>query len=399
MINRTLARKLREDALRYPVISLTGPRQSGKTTLARAAFPEHEYLLLEDPEVREEALSDPKGLLGRRRGGVILDEVQRAPELFSYLQGIVDEEDRPGRFVLTGSSNFLLMERVTQTLAGRTAVRHLLPLAMEEIYERDGQTDPTPASVDDARSIAKPAPTWLETVLTGFFPRIHDKGLPPQDWLASYFQTYLQRDVRSLSNVGDLEAFRRFVSLCAGRSGQLLNLSALGADAGISQPTARRWLSVLEASFLVVRLPPHQRNFNKRIVRSPKLYFLDSGLLCYLLRVRAPEDLEFHSARGAVFETFVVGELYKRSLHRGLEPDLYFWRDSNGREVDLLLERGSHLHPVEIKSGETVPADAFRGLNNWLRLTEDPAGPATLVHAGDRARIVRNIDVLPWYGF
>jgi len=393
MIPRTLASKLLADATRYPVITVTGPRQSGKTTLVRAAFKDHSYVTLEDPDERRMALEDPRGFLGRFHDGVILDEVQRAPELFSYIQGIVDQEDRPGRFVCTGSQNFLLLQSVSQSLAGRAAVRHLLPLSLDELLGRENGSsfrDLEPAETPPKMDL------W-ETLFTGFYPRIHDKGLPPQDWLGSYHQTYLERDVRALVNVGDLEAFRLFMGLCAGRSGQILNLSSLGADAGISQPTARRWLSVLEASFLVMRLPAHHRNFNKRLVKSPKLHFLDTGLLCHLLRIRSPEELVLHSQRGAVFESYVVSELMKRALHRGHAPDLFFWRDASGHEVDLLLERSGGPIPVEMKSGATVPSDAYRGLDHWRTLAGDPESEAVLVYGGNQIHRRRGVEIRPWW--
>ncbi|MFH1530583.1 MAG: ATP-binding protein [Pseudomonadota bacterium] len=393
MIPRTLSHVLLTDATRYPVITVTGPRQSGKTTLVQATFQDHEYVTLEDPDERRIALEDPRGFLGRFRNGVILDEAQRAPELFSYIQGIVDQEDRPGRFVCTGSQNFLLARSVSQSLAGRAAVRHLLPLSFDELR---GQETETPFMHLDAARVAPQKDLW-ETLFTGFYPRIHDKLLPPQDWLGSYHQTYLERDVRDLINVGDLEAFRLFMGLCAGRSGQLLNLSSLGADAGISQPTARRWLSVLEASFLVMRLPSHHRSFKKRLVKSPKLHFLDTGLLCYLLRIRSPEELILHSQRGAVFESFVISELMKRSLHHGQAPELFFWRDATGHEVDLLLDRSGGPIPVEIKSGATIPSDAFRGLDHWRILAGVPESRAVLVYGGDQLHQRRGVEIRPWW--
>jgi len=386
MIPRRLATKLLEDATRYPIITVTGPRQSGKTTLVRATFAEHRYVSLEDPDERRMALEDPRGFLGRFEEPAILDEAQRAPELFSYLQGIVDQEDRPGRFVLTGSQQFLLLRSVSQSLAGRASVRHLLPFSLAELGEPPAaETSPPPLGR-----------LW-EVLHRGFYPRIHDKGLPAPDWLRSYLQTYLERDVRDLLNVSDLEAFRLFMGLCAGRSGQLLNLSSLASDAGISHTTARRWLSVLEASFLVVRIPAHHRNFNKRLVKSPKLHFLDTGLLCVLLRIRTPEDLHLHALRGAVFESFVVSELMKRAVHRGLEPDLFHWRDSSGREVDLLVDGPGGLLPVEIKSGATVPSDAFRGLDHWRTLAGDPESRALLVYGGDRRHRRRGVEIRPWW--
>jgi len=381
MLRRTLLPVLRQAADQYPVVTLTGPRQSGKTTLSRIAFPDHTYASLEDPDQREFATTDPRGFLSQFDRPVILDEAQRVPDLFSYIQTRVDASGQSGQFVLTGSQSFLLMNTITQSLAGRAAVLHLLPLSQAEIHERSplsresiGQHMP-PASVPVESSL-------MDTLFTGGYPRIHDRRLSPQEWLANYYRTYVERDVRELLNVGDLEAFGRFIGLCAGRTGQLLNLSSLGNDCGISQPTARRWLSVLEASFLVFLLRPHHGNFNKRLVKSPKLYFLDSGLLTYLLRIRSPSELLTHSARGAVFESFVVSELVKSALHKGQEPDLYFWRDSSGHEVDILLEQGGEIVPIEVKSGETLADDFFSGLKYWLRLAQKPAGPAALVYGG-----------------
>jgi len=261
-----------------------------------------------------------------------------------------------------------------------------------------GPYPPGPPTAE-TKEAEKPVATWMETVFRGFYPRIHHHGLPAQDWLGSYFQTYLQRDVRELINVGDLEAFRRFVTLCAGRSGQLTNLSALGAETGVSQPTARRWLSLLEASFIVTLLPPFHRSFNKRLLRSPKLYFLDTGLLCYLLRIREPEQLEFHSSRGAIFETFVVSEWMKRAFHRGLEPDLYFWRESGGLEVDMLHDGGDRLLPIEVKAGDTVRPDSLRGLERWRSLAGTPEAEAMLIYTGDMVRFSKNVHILPWFAF
>jgi len=395
MIPRTLSRILRDVAGDYPVVSLTGPRQSGKTTLVRHDFAEADYASLEDPELRAFAGEDPRGFLAQFSGQVILDEVQRAPHLFSYIQTVVDEEDRPGRFILSGSQNFLLLEAVSQSLAGRCAILHLLPFSLAELEAR------SPLDVDAIGS-RLPAPRegsrgdLMATLVRGFYPRIHARGLDPGRWLRDYFQTYVERDVRQILQVGDLEAFDRFVRLCAGRNGQLLNLSSLANDCGITHSTARRWLSVLEASFLVVLLRPHHRSFNKRLVKSPKLYFLDSGLLCYLLRIRSAEDLRLHASRGAVFESYVVSELLKGYLHRGEEPDLYFWRDASGHEVDVLIDHGSRQVPVEVKSGQTVAADFFRGLDYWRKLADDPEAPAALVYGGERSYRRRGVTVYGW---
>ena len=398
MIPRTLEASLHKAAKNYPAITVTGPRQSGKTTLVRHAFPDHDYISLEDPEQRAYALDDPRGFLARFSDGVVLDEVQRTPDLFSYIQTIVDNEDRPGRFILTGSQNFLLLKNISQTLAGRCSVQHLLPFSLDEL---NGYT---PLPIDEigvtmSGSRSAPPRSLNETLFTGFYPRIHDKNLEPQDWLRNYYQTYLERDVRDLVKVGDLEAFRRFMALCAGRCGQLLNLNSLAADCGITHTTARRWLSVLEASFLVILLRPHFRNFKKRLVKTPKLYFLDAGLLCYLLRIREPEELSLHGARGSVFECFVVAELYKRALHAGREPDLYFWRDSTGHEVDVLVERDSAQTPLEIKSGQTVAADFFKGLDYWRKLANENEQAAALIYGGDQSYVRRGTAVYTWWAF
>lgn len=395
MINRHLAATLKRSASHYPVLTVTGPRQSGKTTLVRSLFGKHTYVSLEAPDVREFAAEDPRGFLGQFDRGVVLDEVQRVPNLFSYIQGIVDSADKPGQFVLTGSQNFLLLQQVSQSLAGRTSVFHLLPFSRAELEARE----PLPIK-DIGRTVPKrksgPA-NLFQTLFAGSYPRIHDKGLDPQEWLRNYYQTYIERDVRSILNVGDIETFGRFVRLCAGRTGQLLNLSSLGADCGVSHATAKRWLSVLETSFIVYLLRPHHKNFSKRLVKSPKLYFLDTGLLCYLLRIRSADELVTHSSRGAVFETFVLTELLKAYLNQGLEPDVHFWRDSAGNEVDLVLDQGMELVPIEIKSGETVAADFFKGLQYWRSLPGQIDCPATLVFGGETSVKRREATVYSWH--
>ena len=395
MIPRRLENVLRKAAKEYPAVTLTGPRQSGKTTLVRQVFAAHEYVSLEAPDVRQFALEDPRGFLNQFKGGVILDEVQRTPDLLSYVQGIVDEHPAPGHFVLTGSQNFLLLQRVTQSLAGRTCVLHLLPFSFPERSGRKGLPLESIGVTVPRRSA--PKETLFDVLFTGSYPRIHDKGLEPQTWLRNYYQTYIERDVRSILNVGDLETFGRFVRLCAGRAGQLINLSSLAADCGVSHVTAKRWLSVLEASFLVYQLRPHHRNFNKRLMKSPKLYFLDTGLLCYLLRIRSPEELRTHAARGPIFESFVVSEALKAYHNRGREPDIYFWRDSVGHEIDLLLEEGADLIPVEVKSGETIASDFFNGPRFWRTLPGQEEAPSALVYGGDSSSKRNEVAVHAWH--
>ncbi len=398
MIARHLSNTLEAAARDYPVVTVTGPRQSGKTTLVRAAFPRHHYASMEDPDARVFAKEDPRGFLAQFPGKVILDEAQRAPDLFSYIQGIVDREDRPGHFILSGSQNFLLLNRINQSLAGRCAVLRLLPFSRSELIGRrmrdvaalrqsrrsGGTTDQTSTA------------DLFGTLFTGGYPRIHDKGLQPQSWLGNYYQTYLERDVRDLLNVGDIESFGQFARLCAGRSGQLLNTSSLAVDAGVSHTTARRWLSILEANFIIYSLRPHRRNFNKRLVKSPKLYFLDTGLLCYLLRVQSPADLVAHAARGAIFETWVVSETIKNYYNRGAEPDVFFWRDSAGHEIDLLIDLGAKQVPIEIKSGQTVASDFFAGIDYWRGLTGEPECAAGLVFGGGASYTRHAVSVVSW---
>lgn len=395
MIQRALEPVLRKLAEQYPVVTLTGPRQSGKTTLVQAVFPHHQYASLEEPDVREYALEDPRGFLGQFAGGVILDEVQRAPDLFSYVQTIVDREDRSGRFILTGSQNFLLLRSISQSLAGRSAILHLLPLSLRELTGRE----PFPLETlghELPQTRPENPPELLEILFRGFYPRIHDKGLDPATWYSGYYQTYVERDVREIVNVGNIEAFGRFVRLCAGRNGQLLSLTSLANDCGITHTTASRWISILETSFLIRLFRPYHANFGKRLIKSPKLYFLDTGLLCYLLRIHSPEDLRLHASRGPIFESFVISELIKNFLHQGKEPGLYFWRDSAGHEIDAVVDLGNERVAVEIKSGETVAADFFAGLDFWRTLVGDSEAPAALVTGGDRSYRRRGVQVYTW---
>lgn len=350
MIERQLEPHLIAVASRYPVVTLTGPRQSGKTTLCRSAFPDRPYVSLENPTQRELATRDPVGFLAQYPDGVILDEIQRAPELPSYLQGMVDEDSRPGRFILTGSQNFSLVQAVSQSLAGRTALLELLPLSLAEVRR-------FPAPAQDLNSIL-----WV-----GGYPRLFAEQLPPEEWLATYVSTYVERDAREVLKIGDLITFQTFIRLCAGRAGQLLNLSSLAADCGISQPTARSWLSVLEASYIAFRLQPFHTNLSKRLIKAPKLYFYDSGLLCNLLGIEHPGQLVSHPLRGGIFESWVVAELMKQYLHQGRRPRFSFYRDRDRLEVDLLIERATELTAIEIKSSQTPPASALQGIENLAK--------------------------------
>ena len=395
MFKRTLSGKLSALAKKFPVVSIMGPRQSGKTTLSKKVFEDHDYVSLEEPDEREFALADPKGFLRRFSGGVILDEVQRAPDLLSYIQGIVDRENIPGRFILTGSQQFHVMEKISQTLAGRTAIVYLLPLSLNELL---GQPTPDPYEIDILPDKKKRTPFSLEDILyKGLYPRIHDRGLEPHEWLSAYYRTYVERDVRDVANIGNLDAFQRFVRLCACRTGQLLNLSSLASDCGISHTTARHWVSILQAGFIIQLLPPHHENFSKRIIKSPKIYFLDTGLLCYLLRIRETEDIPVHPLKGAIFENFVFSEIYKAFAHRGELPPLYFWRDRTGHEVDIVIDTGKRLVPVEIKSAETIDSSFFDGLRYYISLGIPVSKTGVLVHGGDALYQRENFTVRPWF--
>jgi predicted AAA+ superfamily ATPase len=348
----------------YPVLTLTGPRQAGKTTLCRSTFPDLPYVNLEAPDVREAALDDPRGLLRRFPDGAILDEVQRAPELMSYLQPLVDEDRRNGLFVVTGSQQLEVTASVTQSLAGRTGILRLLPLSIGELCRLN-----PPTRTDDM-------------LFAGFYPRLHEQGIPPRQGLGDYIETYVERDLRQLSAIHDLGIFHRFVRLCAGRTAQVLNVKGLGEDAGISHTTAGQWLDLLEASYVCFRLRPLHVNVSKRLIKSPKLYFYDVGVASYLLGMRGPDDLSTHPLRGALFENLVVVEALKALWNAGERPELYFYRESTGSEVDLVLECGMGRVAIEVKSTATFAPRQLDGLRKFRKATGAP-GADILVVDGD----------------
>ncbi|MCP4677516.1 MAG: ATP-binding protein [Deltaproteobacteria bacterium] len=394
MLNRALTDVIAKSAEKMPVITIIGPRQSGKTTLARATFPDKAYFSLESPANREAARSDPEGVLARFPKGVIFDEVQRAPDLLSYIQVAVDENDMPGRFVLTGSQNFLLMQTVSQTLAGRTALLTLLPFSVRELTQL-APVDPRGLMFVEEET--EPGTELWQTLWTGLYPRIHDKGLDPGRWLADYHRTYVERDVRDVLKVMDVDGFERFVRLAAARTGQELNYASLAADAGISQPTARQWMTTLRVSSLVTLLLPHHQNYRKRLRKRPKLHFLDTGLVCYLLGIHSPSVLRNHPLRGAIFESFVVSELTKAFVHRGLEAPLYHWRDATGHEVDVIVDLGDRLVPVEVKSSVTLGSHVFDGLRWWTGIGSNPTTGGMLVHGGKARHEQDGFSVRPWW--
>lgn len=347
----------------YPIVTVLGPRQSGKTTLCKHMLPDMPYLSLENPDTARRALSDPRAFLAAHSKGVILDEIQRAPELLSYIQGLVDENPNPGRFILTGSAQMDLMGKVSQSLAGRTALMTLLPFSLSEAYPKKSNL------------------ATEEILFRGFFPRVHAHKLDAREAMDFYCATYLERDVRSILQVRDLGQFDSFLRLGATRTAQILNVSGLGADAGLSNHTANQWLSVLQASHLVYLLKPHHANLGKRLIKSPKLHWLDSGLCSYLLEMRTPQHVGTHPMRGAMFESFVATELIKQAFNSGHRPNLFYFRDNHGLEIDLLLDFGEHVVPIEVKLGQTVNKDFFKGLAAYEALNKH-ALPGILIYGG-----------------
>jgi predicted AAA+ superfamily ATPase len=364
----------------FPVLTVTGPRQSGKTTLSRLLAPNLPYFSLEDPDTRSFAREDPRAFLKQAAGGAIIDEIQRVPELFSYLQGIVDADRRMGQFILTGSSQFELIESITQSLAGRASMLTLLPFSLAELQ----QAKRVPASVD-------------ELLYTGLFPPIYDRMIEPHIWIQDYIATYMERDVRQILNIQDLATFQRFIQLCAGRIGQLLNLSSLASDTGISRVTAESWLSVLQASHLIFIVRPWFTNTSKRFIKTPKLYFSDPGLAAWFLGIRNAGHVTAHPQRGALFENWVMTELLKAQTNSGHKPSLYFLRDKDGHEVDAIIETAPDtFQAVEVKSGETVASDSFAGLDYWRRHLAGKTLVPWLVHGGSSFQERDKACVLPW---
>jgi predicted AAA+ superfamily ATPase len=383
MIDRQALRLIGQLARGFPVIALTGPRQSGKTTLARQAFPDKPYFSLEDLEIRQRFMADPRQFFALLPDGAVLDEVQRCPEIFSYLQGVVDERARMGGFVITGSQQFGLLGNITQSLAGRVGLVHLLPLSVREL-----------------RGAGLASTSLEQTVWMGGYPALFDQRRQldkPTQWLSAYATTYLERDVRQLLEVSKLSLFQRFLVMCAARTGQLLNLSALATDCGISHTTARSWLTVLEASYVVYLLQPHHENFGKRLVKMPKLYFLDTGLLCHLLRIDSPQTLATHALRGSIFESWVVGETLKHRWNQGLPADIYFWRDNHGVEIGLLYQHNGKLHAVEIKSGTTFATDWLHACQRWKRYAGTAAADPVLVYGGQDSYSLQGVQVRAWH--
>jgi uncharacterized protein len=378
MVQRQLEKKLKHIYRYFPVVSLNGPRQSGKSTLLKNVFPKLPYITLENPDDLQIALADPRRFLSGYPKGVIIDEVQNAPQLFSYIQGIVDSNKKI-KFVLSGSQNFLLSQHISQTLAGRVGVLTLLPFSIAEM-----------------KAAALLKKDFEQTAFTGFYPRIFDKKIPPSLFYPSYLQTYVQRDVLQLIKVTDTAAFTKFIRLLAGRVGQLVNFSTLASDIGIAVNTIKAWLSVLEASYIIYMLKPHHENFAKRLVQQPKIYFYDTGLLCYLLGIENPKQVDTHFARGNIFENFIIIELLKNKLNTAQQPSLFFWRDKHGKEVDCIVDAGGKLYPVEIKSSHTKSLHFFDGVNYYRNLAKTKSKKSFVVYGGKEKVETKDGIMMPW---
>jgi predicted AAA+ superfamily ATPase len=377
MIQRAITEQIKKMAAKMPVISITGPRQSGKTTVARMCFPHYDYVNLENPDVFAEAASDPRLFLTRFQSGLIVDEIQLLPELFSYIQTISDERGNPGEYVLTGSQNFLLSAKISQSLAGRIFVTHLLPFSISELKQA-------------GYAVEKPA----ACILKGFYPRIYAWDIEPHLFYPSYIQTYAERDIRQIVNVSNLFLFQKFMRLAAGRIGQLLNFNSLATELGVDLKTVKSWFSILETSFVIFFLQPHYLNFSKRLLKTPKLYFYDTGLACSLLGIRKEEDLDLHWAKGALFENMVIADLHKNYYNRVEKPPLYYWRDSSGNEVDCLIDEGKVIGSIEIKSSTTVSSDFFKGLNYYKKLNS--AAEPFLCYGGNVNSVRKEARIVSW---
>ncbi len=376
LLTRTAEKELRTLAGQFKAVAVVGPRQSGKTTLVRMAFPDKAYVSLENPDTRRFAIEDPRGFIAGYPDGAILDEIQRTPDIFSYLQQVLDENKGKGRFIITGSNNFLLQENISQSLAGRVGYLYLLPLSINELPKHKFSVN--------------------EQIHKGFYPAIYDKNGQTEvgKYYLNYIRTYIERDVRLIRNVTDLYTFERFLRLCAGRTGQLLNMNSLAVETGVDNKTIGAWLSVLEASFVVFRLQPYHKNYNKRIVKMPKLYFYDTGVASALLGIENPDQLALHPFRGGLFENMIIVDFLKSRYNKGKPNNLYFWRDSLGTEIDLLVEKANSLLPIEIKSGQTITDDYFKSMSAWLRISGMEKG--WVIYAGDEKQVRSNgITVLP----
>jgi len=379
MIPRDTGQIIRKLRWQFPVITLTGPRQSGKTTLLKSLYTDIPYVSLEDIDVRNTALSDPRGFLSNYPGGAVLDEVQRTPELFSYIQGVIDRNKKI-HFVLSGSQNFLVLENISQSLAGRAAILKLLPFSISELQHEKLVSE-----------------TYEQLIFTGMYPAIYDRKIDPEYFYPSYINTYIERDVRMIKNIENLNSFSNFLQLCAGRAGQIVNLNSLATDAGISPNTAKSWLSILEASFIIFFLHPYYENYNKRIIKSPKLYFYDTGLVCSLLGISSANQVKLFHSKGALFENMIITDLIKNRLHNGINPRFYFWQNKTGQEIDLIIDQPEGPVPFEIKSGMTMNENYFTNLKYWQKLTGEKAENLNVIYGGETSLKTSYGNYIAWH--
>ena len=379
MIIRVAQNKLSELSTEFPIVAVTGPRQSGKTTLVKSFFPVYKYFNLEELDIREEVRLDPRGFLSKQNAGFIVDEVQNVPDFFSYLQSFADNQKRMGQIILTGSQNFLLLEKISQSLSGRVGILELMPLQLNE-YNQFWENKLT----------------INEILYSGLYPAIYDRNIQPYNWYSQYIRTYIERDVRQIKNITNLGVFQRFIKLCAGRIGQLLNTNSLANDLGVNLNTVRSWLDILESSYVIFRLNPHQKNFNKRVVKQKKLYFVDVGLAAHLLGIESPEQVDTHYLKGNLFENLIISEFFKERYNKGKPSNLFFWRDHIGNEVDLLIEQGNTLTPIEIKSSQTLHSSLMDGLKKYTKLSLQNAQSSHLIYGGKRSTTLDRYNAHSW---
>ncbi len=378
MIQREISKKAIELFKLFPILAITGPRQSGKTTLVKNIFQNMDYVSLEDIDQRSIAVEDPRGFLSNYPNGAIIDEIQRVPDLFSYLQTIVDQTNLPGQFVISGSQNFLLMESISQSLAGRVALLKLLPLSQSELKS------------------AGLLPKLNDKIIyQGNYPAIYSKDIPSELFYPNYINTYIERDVRTLKNIGNLELFHRFLKLCAGRIGQPLNYASLAADTGISLNTAKAWISVLVNSYILFLLPPHYRNFNKRLIKMPKLYFHDTGLVSYLLGIGSYSQIDSHYLLGNLFENYVISDILKQYYAQAKEAPLYFWKDNKQKEIDLLIDKGNHCIPIEIKASKTYNLHAFNNIRYYNKISGN-TNKSYVINRVEKSQKISNGEFVSW---
>lgn len=379
MIIRVAQNKLSELSTEFPIVAVTGPRQSGKTTLVQSFFPVYKYFNLEELDIREEVRLDPRGFLSKQNAGFIVDEVQNVPDFFSYLQSFADNQKRMGQIILTGSQNFLLLEKISQSLSGRVGILELMPLQLNEYNQfRENKL------------------TINEILYSGLYPAIYDRNIQPYNWYSQYIRTYIERDVRQIKNITNLGVFQRFIKLCAGRIGQLLNTNSLANDLGVNLNTVRSWLDILESSYVIFRLNPHHKNFNKRVVKQKKLYFVDVGLAAHLLGIESPEQVDTHYLKGNLFENLIISEFFKERYNKGKPSNLFFWRDHIGNEVDLLIEQGNTLTPIEIKSSQTLHSSLMDGLKKFIKFSLQNAECSHLIYGGKRSTTLDRYNAHSW---